>query len=268
MGSPRRSCLRRPVSTLRSSRRSRSPVEAREHCRSRCPASCTTSVPRYIRWLPDRHSSPLCRWPITASNGFTAMCRLLIRSTMEPPSCCSTDLADQDSEFGPDAKAWRSLVQEVVDNWETFALESLGPVVRIPRHPLLMARFGLAAFQPARRLANHHFTQPRTRALFAGLGAHSFLSLDDVLSSAVALVLGAAAHVVGWPVPRGGSQSITQCAHRHLGESRRKAPYLASYHCRRFPRMERFRHTSHSSTPRPGNLLPSPVIASRLAFAI
>lgn len=120
------------------------------------------------------------------------------------------DLADQDREFGSDAKGWRGLVQGIVDDWETFVQESLGPVVRIPRHPFLMAQFGLAAFQPARRLANHHFSQTRTRALFAGLAAHSFLSLDEVLSSAVGLVLGAAAHVVGWPIPRGGSQSITQ----------------------------------------------------------
>ncbi|HEY1576692.1 MAG TPA: NAD(P)/FAD-dependent oxidoreductase [Terracidiphilus sp.] len=119
-------------------------------------------------------------------------------------------LADQDREFGPDAKPWRRLVQGIVDDWEIFAQESLGPVVHIPRHPFLMMRFGLAAFQPARRLASHHFTEPRTRALFAGLGAHSFLSLDHALSSAVGLVLGAAAHAVGWPVPRGGSQSITQ----------------------------------------------------------
>jgi len=72
-----------------------------------------------------------------------------------------------------------------------------------------MARFGLAAFQSARRVAMHHFMHSRTRALFAGLAAHSFLSLDEPLSSAVALILGAAAHAVGWPVPRGGSQKIT-----------------------------------------------------------
>ena len=119
------------------------------------------------------------------------------------------DLADQDREFGEDAQAWRSLVTPLVDSWESFAQSALGPVLRIPRHPFLMARFGMSAFQPARKLVLHHFAQPRTRALFAGLAAHSFLSFDDPLSSAVALVLGAAAHKVGWPVPRGGSQSIT-----------------------------------------------------------
>ena len=126
------------------------------------------------------------------------------------------NIADQDREFGSDAQAWRSLVMPLVDQWDRFAEESLGPVLRIPRHPLFMARFGVSAFQPARRIATHRFTQPRTRALFAGLAAHSFLSLDDALSSAVALVLGAAAHKVGWPVPQGGSQSITNALIGHL----------------------------------------------------
>jgi phytoene dehydrogenase-like protein len=119
------------------------------------------------------------------------------------------DLADQDREFGPDAQAWRNLVEPIVEHWQQFAQSALGPVLRIPQHPLLMARFGLAAFQSARDLATRHFSHPRTRALFAGLAAHSFLSLDYPLSSAIGLVLGAAAHAVGWPIPRGGSQSIT-----------------------------------------------------------
>ena len=126
------------------------------------------------------------------------------------------NLTDQDKEFGQDAEAWRNLVTPLVDHWDRFAHEALGPVVRVPRHPLFMARFGMAAFQSARRIATHNFTQPRTRALFAGLAAHSFLSLDDTLSSAVALVLGAAAHKVGWPVPLGGSQSITKALIGHL----------------------------------------------------
>jgi phytoene dehydrogenase-like protein len=126
------------------------------------------------------------------------------------------DLADQDRELGQDAEAWRSLITPLVDHWDRFAQEALGPVIRVPRHPLFMARFGLAAFQSARRIAAHNFTLLRTRALFAGLAAHSFLSLDDTLSSAVALVLAAAAHNVGWPVPSGGSQSITRALIGHL----------------------------------------------------
>ena len=104
-------------------------------------------------------------------------------------------------------------------------------MLRIPRHPFLMARFGMAAFQSARKLAMHHFDHPRTRALFAGLAAHSFLSFDDPLSSAIALVLGAAAHKFGWPVPRGGSQSITSALIGYLQKPRRQSPNLAAHRC-------------------------------------
>lgn len=126
------------------------------------------------------------------------------------------DLADQDRELGVDAKAWRSLVQPLVDNWDKFAQEALGPALRIPRHPVMMARFGVAAFQSARRLATHQFKSARTRALFAGMAAHSFLSLDDVLTSAIALVFAAVTPKAGWPIPRGGSQAMTQALIRTL----------------------------------------------------
>ncbi len=88
-------------------------------------------------------------------------------------------------------------------------------MVRIPRHPLRMAHFGLHGLQPAAMLQGK-FKNARTRALFAGLAAHSFLSLEAPLSSAVALVLAGAAHAVGWPVPKGGAGRLTQALAEHL----------------------------------------------------
>ncbi|MGH9590944.1 MAG: phytoene desaturase family protein [Terracidiphilus sp.] len=118
------------------------------------------------------------------------------------------DLSQAERELGADGAAWRKLVGRAAGDWNKFASDALAPVLRIPRHPLGMARFGLAAFQPARMLARSHFTGGRARALFAGLAGHSFLSMNQPLSSAIALVLGAAAHAVGWPVPRGGAGAI------------------------------------------------------------
>lgn len=126
------------------------------------------------------------------------------------------DLVDQGRELDLDANAWRRLIQPIVDRWDDFNHDALGPLLRIPRHPFLMARFGLAGFQPARRLATHQFAQSRARALFAGLAAHSFLSLDAPLTSGIGLVLGASAHKVGWPIPHGGSRSIAQSLVGHL----------------------------------------------------
>jgi phytoene dehydrogenase-like protein len=119
------------------------------------------------------------------------------------------DLSQAVSEFDSDGPAWRALVQALVEHWPQFAGEALGPMLHFPRHPLLMARFGLSGIQPALRLAEGHFKTSRMRALFAGLAAHSCLALDQPLSSAVGLVIGAVAHVVGWPIAKGGAQAIT-----------------------------------------------------------
>ena len=118
------------------------------------------------------------------------------------------DLSLAERELGADGAAWRKLVEPAAVDWKEFTRDALAPVLRFPRHPLGMARFGLAAFQPARMLARSRFSGERARALFAGLAGHSFLSFNQPLSSAIAMVLGAAAHAVGWPVPRGGARAI------------------------------------------------------------
>jgi phytoene dehydrogenase-like protein len=123
---------------------------------------------------------------------------------------------DAESALGRDGHAWRKLVQPLLERWPRFAHDALGPVTRIPRQPFVMSRFGWYAFQPAVSLATRIFSGERSRALFAGLAAHSFLSLDEPLSSAIGLVIGAAAHAVGWPIPRGGSQAITDALAAHL----------------------------------------------------
>src|SRR5262249_46648982 len=61
----------------------------------------------------------------------------------------------------------------------------------------------------ARWLAEHRFSGERARALFAGLCAHAFLPLEKLTSAAPGLVLAMVAHVSGWPIPQGGSQTIT-----------------------------------------------------------
>jgi len=126
-------------------------------------------------------------------------------------------LQDQERELGEeDGPAWRDLIEPIAANWTDFAVDALGPVTRIPRRPLLMASFARKAMQSATTLANRTFRGMRAKALFAGLAAHSFLSFDEPLSPAVGLVLGAAAHVRGWPVARGGSQAITNALIEYL----------------------------------------------------
>ena len=92
----------------------------------------------------------------------------------------------------------------------------LGPVVHVPKHPLLMARFGMGAILPA-VVEARRFEGARARALFAGMAAHSVLSLEAHSSAAVGLVLMAAGHAVGWPIVEGGAQTIADQLAQHLG---------------------------------------------------
>lgn len=120
------------------------------------------------------------------------------------------DLDHAERALGADGKLWRGLMQPAADNWSEFAEDALGPVLRVPHHPLRMARFGMTAFQSAQGFANSHFASPRTRAIFAGLAGHSFLSFDQPLSATIGWFFGITVHAVGWPVPRGGARAITQ----------------------------------------------------------
>jgi phytoene dehydrogenase-like protein len=128
------------------------------------------------------------------------------------------DLRDAESTLGDDGRVWRRLMQPFAERWSDLSSEVLRPVHLLSRHPLLLARFGLVAFPSAKMLARISFRRERTKALFAGLAAHSFLSLDEPLSAAFGILLGAAAHAVGWPIPRGGAQSLTTALCGHLAK--------------------------------------------------
>ena len=127
------------------------------------------------------------------------------------------DFANMKETLGRDANSWRRLMEPFARSWPALANEVLAPIHMFSRHPFLLARFGLAGLPSANSVANVCFRDARAKALFAGLAAHSFLSLDAALSSAFGTLLGAAAHAVGWPIPRGGAQSITNALIAYLG---------------------------------------------------
>lgn len=109
--------------------------------------------------------------------------------------------------LGPDAQSYQNLMQPLVKDWPGLASAILGPL-RIPRHPLAMARFGLNALTSANFLANRNFKTKKARGLWAGMAAHSIQPLSNLTTSAIGLVLMAMGHLHGWPLPKGGSQSI------------------------------------------------------------
>jgi phytoene dehydrogenase-like protein len=117
--------------------------------------------------------------------------------------------------LGADGRAYRKLMRPLVEHWDELAGDLLAPV-RVPRHPILMGRFGLRAIRSARSLAESTFTTQPARALFGGLAAHSVAPLEYAGTAAFGLVLGASAHAGGWPFARGGSQKLIDAMASYL----------------------------------------------------
>ncbi len=105
-------------------------------------------------------------------------------------------------------------VRPIVENWAGLERTVFGPVVRFPRRPVTAARFGLEALRSATSVAAD--LGPIAGPLFAGSAAHAFLPLSRPLTAAVGWLFMAAAHVFGWPLARGGSQSIADALASYL----------------------------------------------------
>jgi phytoene dehydrogenase-like protein len=120
------------------------------------------------------------------------------------------------SALGRDGAAWRRMVTPLVRRWEGFAESVLGPMLRVPPHPLTLTRFGIRALPPAVMLARTLFREDAARAAFVGLAAHAILDLRLPMTSSFGVMFAAAAHVGGWPAARGGSQRIADAMVAYL----------------------------------------------------
>jgi phytoene dehydrogenase-like protein len=144
-----------------------------------------------------------------------------------PPACLAHPLDDGTAvlvegsvdvtaaNLGPDAARYRRLMGPLVAGWQGLLGDLLGPL-RIPRHPIVMARFGLAGLPSAATLARTAFRGERARAVFAGMASHAMMPLSAPATAAFGLVLGLVAHAIGWPMARGGSQRIADALGAHL----------------------------------------------------
>ncbi|MFE7190238.1 phytoene desaturase family protein [Kitasatospora sp. NPDC057541] len=110
---------------------------------------------------------------------------------------------------GADGARWRRLFDGPVAGYDRLAADIMGPLLRLPHHPLRLARFGLPALLPASALARL-FSGERARALFGGAAAHAFQPLHRPLSAAIGLGLLTSGHRYGWAVAAGGSGAITR----------------------------------------------------------
>jgi phytoene dehydrogenase-like protein len=114
-----------------------------------------------------------------------------------------------------DGRAYRRLIAPLTRDWQKIIHEFLGPL-RFPRHPLAMARFGIPALFPAATLAKLLFRGEKGRGFLAGLAAHSIMPMEKIPSASFGLMLAILGHGVGWPIPKGGSESIAQALAAHF----------------------------------------------------
>lgn len=117
---------------------------------------------------------------------------------------------------GKDRKAYGQFFGTMKRTVEILLPELLGPLTRFPSHPFRMGMFGLAAMRSAAGLAQSEFTSDEGQAMFAGHAAHSILPLEKRFTAAVGIMLASTGHMVGWPVAKGGSQSIANALGRYF----------------------------------------------------
>jgi len=113
--------------------------------------------------------------------------------------------------LGEDQDNYVALMKPLVEGWENLFAGILHPLFgpRVPRSPLLLARFGRHAVMSAESFARSQFRGDRARALFLGVAAHANCPLDRAGTASIALALMVAAHARGWPIVRGGTQKLT-----------------------------------------------------------
>ncbi|WP_129843135.1 NAD(P)/FAD-dependent oxidoreductase [Streptomyces sp. RFCAC02] len=159
---------------------------------------------------------PLERYGLTWLHGELAMAQPMDDGTAV---VLARSAAETAASLGPrDAGTYRRLVAPFEGRWDTLAGDFLKvPWDGVPRDPLTLARLGLVGVQPVAGLMRR-FRDDRARALFAGLGGHAIAPVGTPMTAGMALVFALAAHARGWPVARGGSQSISDALAAYLAD--------------------------------------------------
>lgn len=120
------------------------------------------------------------------------------------------------ASMGEDSAAYQRLMIPLLRRWDQILADLLGGRPIPLRYPLATIPFGVLALLPASTLIRTFFRGPRARAVFAGMAAHSIIPLHYPATASFGLILSLLAHATGWPIARGGSQSIVDAMAAYL----------------------------------------------------
>lgn len=118
------------------------------------------------------------------------------------------DLDRTVDSLGVDGPAWRSLFEPLLRRMDGVIDFTQHGMVRVPRDPAAVLRFGLRALEQGTPAWGARFRDDAAPAMLSGVAAHAIGKLPSLATAGAGLLLGALAHAGGWPVPRGGSQAI------------------------------------------------------------
>ena len=113
------------------------------------------------------------------------------------------------AQLGVDGDTYRKFMGRFAKHAGDVFEEILRPIRFFPRHPFVLAEFGLDGLRSAEAIVRR-FRTAKARALFGGCAAHSFLPLDRAGSASFGIALMLAGHATGWPCARGGSYAIVE----------------------------------------------------------
>lgn len=134
----------------------------------------------------------------------------------EPAAMLRLDVDETAAGLGRDAGSYRRLLRPLVRGSKHLIEDILGPPIRVPPHPVVLAGFGPLALMPATVLGRVAFRQRRARALLAGCAAHGILPLERPATGAFGLLFLITGHLHPWPVARGGSDAIARALASYL----------------------------------------------------
>jgi phytoene dehydrogenase-like protein len=108
--------------------------------------------------------------------------------------------------LGQDSVTYEQVFRPLLKDFRALSEDILGPL-QFPKHPLVMAKFGLKALPSALHFVKR-FKGKKARGLFGGVAAHAIQPLSNIATAAIGLVLMMNSHASGWPAPRGGAMSL------------------------------------------------------------
>ena len=115
-----------------------------------------------------------------------------------------------------DGASWRRFLSPLVTHSDAVVAFLLGDKRSVPGSPPTVVRLGLRMLTQGTP-AWGALSGDDARALFTGVAAHAITPLPSLASAGAGLMLATLAHAVGWPIPVGGTQMISDALIADLG---------------------------------------------------